>query len=197
MDLRLLSQGHLQSARSTACDSYYICPVCMTLMMDDQLPGSAPRLLAWLTRATRRGRDAQVHALGLENSRDAVPMSVFWLVPQYAIIGAAEILVNIGARTSARRHGYGRVRAGLGGARRSQSRQRLRRAAGGLACAPGAVEVGGGIGLLRHARRLRPGMHVASMPQGACASRRSIASAYTGAGRASTCYLPVLDKARP
>jgi len=113
MDLRLLSQGHLQSAGRTACDSHHTCPVCTTLVMDDQLPGSAPRLLAWLTRATRRGRDAQVHALGLENSRDAVPMSVFWLVPQYAIIGAAEILVNIGARTSARRHGYGRVRVGF------------------------------------------------------------------------------------
>ena len=38
----------------------------------------------------------QVHALGLENSRAPVPISVFWLVPQYCIIGAAEILVNIG-----------------------------------------------------------------------------------------------------
>lgn len=45
----------------------------------------------------RRGCHRQVHELGLENSRTAVPMSVFWLVPQYAIIGAAEILVNIGA----------------------------------------------------------------------------------------------------
>lgn len=38
----------------------------------------------------------QVHALGLESSRAPVPISVFWLVPQYCIIGAAEILVNIG-----------------------------------------------------------------------------------------------------
>ncbi|KAK9827716.1 hypothetical protein WJX81_004356 [Elliptochloris bilobata] len=38
----------------------------------------------------------QVHALGLENSKAAVPISVFWLVPQYFIVGAAEILVNIG-----------------------------------------------------------------------------------------------------
>lgn len=38
----------------------------------------------------------QVHAMGMENSTAAVPISVFWLVPQYFIIGAAEILVNIG-----------------------------------------------------------------------------------------------------
>ena len=38
----------------------------------------------------------QVHALGLEDSKAPVPISVFWLVPQYFIIGAAEILVNIG-----------------------------------------------------------------------------------------------------
>lgn len=38
----------------------------------------------------------KVCALGLENSTDPVPMSVFCLVPQYFIIGAAEIMVNIG-----------------------------------------------------------------------------------------------------
>ena len=37
-----------------------------------------------------------MHALGLEDSKAPVPFSVFWLVPQYFIIGAAEILVNIG-----------------------------------------------------------------------------------------------------
>lgn len=41
-------------------------------------------------------RLGQVHGLNLYNSTDPVPMSVFWLVPQYFIIGAAEIMVNIG-----------------------------------------------------------------------------------------------------
>ena len=36
----------------------------------------------------------QVASLGLQNSTDAVPMSVFWLVPQYFIIGCAEIMVR-------------------------------------------------------------------------------------------------------
>ena len=48
---------------------------------------------AAIVEAVRLG---QVHRLGLENSTDPVPMSVFWLVPQYFIIGAAEIMVNIG-----------------------------------------------------------------------------------------------------
>lgn len=48
---------------------------------------------AAIVEAVRLG---QVHRLGLENSIEAVPMSVFWLVPQYFIIGAAEIMVNIG-----------------------------------------------------------------------------------------------------
>ncbi len=38
----------------------------------------------------------QVNALGLQDSKAPVSISVFWLVPQYFIIGAAEILVNIG-----------------------------------------------------------------------------------------------------
>lgn len=38
----------------------------------------------------------KVGALGLQNSTDPVPMSVFCLIPQYFIIGAAEIMVNIG-----------------------------------------------------------------------------------------------------
>ena len=41
-------------------------------------------------------RLGQVHRMGLYNSTDPVAMSVFWLVPQYFIIGAAEIMVNIG-----------------------------------------------------------------------------------------------------
>ncbi|KAK9918205.1 hypothetical protein WJX75_002247 [Coccomyxa subellipsoidea] len=48
---------------------------------------------AAIVEAVRLG---QVRRLGLENSTDPVPMSVFWLVPQYFIIGAAEIMVNIG-----------------------------------------------------------------------------------------------------
>lgn len=48
---------------------------------------------AAIVEAVRLG---QVHSLGLDNSTDPVPMSVFWLVPQYFIIGAAEIMVNIG-----------------------------------------------------------------------------------------------------
>ncbi len=48
---------------------------------------------AAIVEAVRLG---EVHRLGLENSTDPVPMSVFWLVPQYFIIGAAEIMVNIG-----------------------------------------------------------------------------------------------------
>ena len=46
--------------------------------------------------ASRAPVPRQVHALGLEDSKAPVPISVFWLVPQYFIIGAAEILVNIG-----------------------------------------------------------------------------------------------------
>ena len=41
-------------------------------------------------------RLGQVRRLGLQHSTDPVPMSVFWLTPQYFIIGAAEIMVNIG-----------------------------------------------------------------------------------------------------
>ena len=48
---------------------------------------------AAIVEAVRLG---QVRRLGLENSTDSVPMSVIWLVPQYFIIGAAEIMVNIG-----------------------------------------------------------------------------------------------------
>ena len=48
---------------------------------------------AAIVEAVRLG---EVRSLGLENSTDPVPMSVFWLVPQYFIIGAAEIMVNIG-----------------------------------------------------------------------------------------------------
>ncbi|EIE19573.1 PTR2-domain-containing protein [Coccomyxa subellipsoidea C-169] len=50
-------------------------------------------VVAAIVEAVRLG---EVHRLGLENSTDPVPMSVFWLVPQYFIIGAAEIMVNIG-----------------------------------------------------------------------------------------------------
>ena len=50
-------------------------------------------VVAAIVEVVRRG---QVHRLGLTNSTDPVPMSVFWLVPQYFIIGAAEIMVNIG-----------------------------------------------------------------------------------------------------
>ena len=38
----------------------------------------------------------EVRRMNLYTSTDPVPMSVFWLVPQYFIIGAAEICVNIG-----------------------------------------------------------------------------------------------------
>ena len=48
---------------------------------------------AAIVEAVRLG---EVRSLGLENSTNPVPMSVFWLVPQYFIIGAAEIMVNIG-----------------------------------------------------------------------------------------------------
>lgn len=41
-------------------------------------------------------RLGQVRRMDLYTSTDPVPMSVFWLVPQYFIIGAAEIMVNIG-----------------------------------------------------------------------------------------------------
>jgi hypothetical protein len=38
----------------------------------------------------------EVARLGMYNSKAPVPISVFWLIPQYFIIGAAEIMVNIG-----------------------------------------------------------------------------------------------------
>jgi peptide/histidine transporter 3/4 len=38
----------------------------------------------------------EVARLDLYNSTAPVPISVFWLIPQYFIIGAAEIMVNIG-----------------------------------------------------------------------------------------------------
>lgn len=41
-------------------------------------------------------RLGMVRRMDLFTSTAAVPMSVFWLVPQYFIIGAAEIMVNIG-----------------------------------------------------------------------------------------------------
>ena len=41
-------------------------------------------------------RLGEVRRMNLYTSTDPVPMSVFWLVPQYFIIGAAEIMVNIG-----------------------------------------------------------------------------------------------------
>ena len=41
-------------------------------------------------------RLGMVRRMDLYTSTAAVPMSVFWLVPQYFIIGAAEIMVNIG-----------------------------------------------------------------------------------------------------
>lgn len=36
----------------------------------------------------------EVAALGLQNSTAPVPMSVFWLIPQYFIIGCAEIMAR-------------------------------------------------------------------------------------------------------
>ena len=41
-------------------------------------------------------RLGEVRRMNLFTSTAPVPMSVFWLVPQYFIIGAAEIMVNIG-----------------------------------------------------------------------------------------------------
>ena len=41
-------------------------------------------------------RLGEVRRMNLYTSTAPVPMSVFWLVPQYFIIGAAEIMVNIG-----------------------------------------------------------------------------------------------------
>ena len=41
-------------------------------------------------------RLGEVRRMDLYTSSAPVPMSVFWLVPQYFIIGAAEIMVNIG-----------------------------------------------------------------------------------------------------
>ena len=41
-------------------------------------------------------RLGEVRRMDLYTSTAPVPMSVFWLVPQYFIIGAAEIMVNIG-----------------------------------------------------------------------------------------------------
>lgn len=38
----------------------------------------------------------EVARLDMYNSTAPVPISVFWLIPQYFIIGAAEIMVNIG-----------------------------------------------------------------------------------------------------
>jgi len=161
-------------------------------MAGDQLLASAPRGLARPTRVTRCGRAAQVHALGLENSRAAVPMSVFWLVPQYAIIGAAEILVNIGAHASARRRGLCGPRVALGACRAGSACRVL--LAGGLARASGAVEVGG-VG--------SPGARVPACMLPPCrrghhASRGgSLAPASSCARCASVPCLPVHAQARP
>ena len=50
-------------------------------------------VVACIVEVVRLG---EVRRMNLYTSTDPVPMSVFWLTPQYFIIGAAEIMVNIG-----------------------------------------------------------------------------------------------------
>lgn len=50
-------------------------------------------VVACIVEVVRLG---EVGRMNLYTSTDPVPMSVFWLTPQYFIIGAAEIMVNIG-----------------------------------------------------------------------------------------------------